>query len=32
MVEIDRHGDRDDLDRLAGLVEHRAGEHLHESG
>src|SRR5437016_13140250 len=28
--EIDRHGDRDHLDRLAGLVEHRAGKHLHQ--
>ena len=26
-AEIDRHGDGDDLDRLAGLVERRAGEH-----
>ena len=30
--EIDRHGDHHDLDRLAGLVEHRAGEDLHEVG
>src|ERR1041385_5265470 len=26
--EIDRHGDRDHLDRLAGLVEHRAGKQI----
>ena len=32
MREIDRHGDGDDLDRLAGLVEHRAGEDLHQIG
>ena len=30
--EIDRHGDGDDLDRLAGLVEHRAGEHGEQVG
>ena len=28
--EIDRHGDDDHLDRLAGLVEHGAGENLHQ--
>ena len=28
--EIDRHGDGDDFDRLAGLVEHGAGEDLHQ--
>src|SRR5918995_1606155 len=28
--EIDRHGDGDDLNRLPGLVEHRAGEYLHQ--
>jgi hypothetical protein len=32
LIEVDRHGDGDDLDRLAGLVQHRAHEHLHEVG
>src|SRR5215467_3791092 len=30
--EVHRHGHRDHLDRLAGLVEHGAGEHLNEVG
>src|SRR5215468_3825663 len=28
--EVDRHGDQHDLDRLPGLVQHRAGEDLGE--
>src|SRR6185312_6929430 len=28
--QIDQHGDRDHLDRLPGLIEHRAGEDLNE--
>src|SRR6516164_9308126 len=30
--EINRHGDGDHLDSLAGDVEHRAGEDLHQVG
>src|SRR6202011_1876417 len=30
--EVDRHGDRDHLDRLAGLIEHGPGEYLHQVG
>src|SRR5262245_64774791 len=30
--EIDQHRDRNDLDRLSGLVEYRAGKNLHQIG
>ncbi len=30
--QVDRHRDRDDLDRLPGLVEHDTGEHVTKSG